>query len=171
VLPRPVLRVALLLAGLGLAACTAPQPLVIAKAFVPGNIIARGVRGEVRTSAPGAAAETVVQNNFALRQVCTVRTGPAGAVTLIFSNATLAELGPQTEIVVETFTQIPSSGALNPEEATEEPTSSVTRITLVHGRLSGRVPKLHTVTGSSFVIHTPTGDREFNGTIFDLSAP
>lgn len=170
-LPRPVLCVALLLAGLGFAACTAPQPLIIAKAFVPGLIVARAVMGEVRTSTPGAATETAVQNNMNLRQVCTVRTGPGGTVTLIFSNATVATLAAQTEIVVETFTQIPSSTSLNPETTTEEPTSSVTRITLVRGQISGQVPKLHTVTGSSFVIHTPAGDQAFNGSAFALAAP
>ena len=169
---RPNFRAACLLLGVTLATllagCAAPQPLIIPSAFVPGAIVARGVTGEARTSVPGAATETAIQNNGILRQVCTVRTGGDGAVALIFANAATLALQPSTEIVVETFTQIPSAQTIIPDGATEEPTSSVTKITLVRGQISGRVPKLHTVTGSSFVIHTAAGDKEFNGSAFSL---
>jgi hypothetical protein len=169
--PRTLLPAALLGLGLILAACAAPKPLVVPSAFVRGNIVARGVVSDVRTSSPGAAAETNVTNNMALRSACVVRTGRDSAVTLIFANAATVTLGAQTEIVVETFTMIPGTFSINPEETTEEPTSSVTRITLVQGEISGRVPKLHPVTGSSFVLHTPAGDKEYDGTTFAFKAP
>ena len=139
--------------------------------LLPGRIIVRDLAGQGTTSILGAAENGPLHNNMELGQGRSVRTGAGAAATLVFSNGTFVNLAPNTEVVIEAFTLLPFAGSVNPEEITTEPSTSVTKLTLVLGEISGKVPRLTTDRGSSFAIRRGTEEQPFNGTIFKVSAP
>jgi len=171
--PMRLFRLSLLLCLVGaFAGCDSPTVIRQGPTrLLPGKIIVRSVIGQGTTSILGTAENLALQNNMELGQGRSVRTGAGAAATLVFSNGTFVNLAPNTEVAIETFTQLPFPGIVNPEEISTEPSTSVTKLTLVLGEISGKVPKLNTDRGSSFVIRRGTEEQQFNGINFKVSAP
>ncbi len=166
-------RLSLLLCLVGaFAGCDAPTVIRQGPTrLLPGKIIVRSVIGQGTTSLLGTAENLALQNNMELGQGRAVRTSPGAHVTLLFTNGALVNLAPNSEVTIETFTQLPFANNVNPEEISTEPSTSVTKLTLVLGEISGKVPKLNTDRGSSFVIRRGTEEQQFNGINFKVSAP
>lgn len=139
--------------------------------LLPGKIIVRSLVGQGTTSILGAAESVALQNNMELGPGRAVRTSPGASVTLVFSNGTIVNLASNSEVAIETFTQLPFPNGFNPDEISTEPSTSVTQLTLVRGEISGKVLKLNSDRGSSFAIRSGTEEKQFNGTNFRVPAP
>ena len=168
-----LLRLSLLLCLLGaFAACDSTTVVRQGPTrLLPGKIVVRSVVGQSTTSILGTADNVALQNNMELGPGRTVRTSPGASVTLVFTNGILLNLAPSSEVAIEAFTQLPFAGIVNPEEISTEPSTSVTKLTVVRGEISGKVPRLNTDRGSSFAIRSGTEEKQFNGTNFKVSAP
>lgn len=140
-------------------------------AQAPGNIVARGVKGTV-TAREKAADPSVnpvtVTNNMTLRQGMTVTTAANASVVLIFANGATVNLGTDSSLDIDEFTMEPGATPINVETATEEPTSSQTKINLTKGELVGKVAKLNKAGGSNFSVTTPVGAAGIRGTTFRI---
>jgi hypothetical protein len=154
-----------------LAGCGTPTQRIVTPTTLPGKIVVRNVMGEARAVIQGTGESVKLQDNLELRQGTVVSTGADAVVELDFSNAIVLTLAAQSELAIEAYTQIPAATVIIPGETTEEPSSSVTRLTLLRGHASGRAPRLNLERGSSFTIRTPAGEQALSATGFSVSAP
>ena len=133
-----------------------------------GWIKAAKVTGEVTATDKATNVTTAVANNQNLAQGAIVRTAKGASVVLVFSNGATVNLGTESELDVEQFTQDPFSGTMDASTMTDEPTTSTTKLKLTRGELVGKVAHLKTTQGSSFNINTPVGAAGIRGTTFRI---
>lgn len=111
---------------------------------------------------------TAVANNQAVEQGSIVHTAKGASVVLSFSNGATVNLGTESDLDIEQFTQDPFSGNINAATITDEPTTSTTKLKLTRGELVGKVAHLKTTQGSSFNVATPVGAAGIRGTTFRI---
>jgi hypothetical protein len=97
-----------------------------------------------------------------------VNTGPNSSVVLVFANGATVNLGADSQLVIDEFSQDPFTTAIKVSELTEEPTSSKTRLNLMRGELLSNVKTLHRDKGSEFHVQTPVGAAGIRGTTFRI---
>lgn len=142
----------------------APPPL----SNNPGEITIARVRGEVFATVKATNLKTPLQNNAKISQGSIVTTGKDSSVVLVFSNGATINLGTNSALDIEQFTQDPFAGDLKAADITDEPTRSTTKLNLTHGELVGKVAHLKKDQGSSFTVGTPVGAAGIRGTIFRI---
>jgi len=154
----------LLLVGLTLA--WIPEALAQSN---PGTIFAKRVRGTVTYQNNGETTlPAPVVENMALAENTTLTTAADSSVVLVFSNGATLNLGSDTVLNIQEYKQDPFAFDFSPGDALEEPSVSVTRLTLTRGELVGKVATLHHDQGSEFTINTPVGAAGIRGTTFRI---
>ncbi len=121
----------------------------------PGQLTVTAVAGELSVRAgdnvkPAKADDRVRVDSRLL-------TGRRSLATLAFSNGTILELGPDSEMEVEELLQAPFATALQPAEWKVEPSVSRTRLRLVRGEARVTVKRLLSARGSVLAIVIAAG--------------
>lgn len=153
-----------------LAQGTSPStsPAVATAASAPGEIKAARVRGEVMVRNRTTNVSQRVENGMSLYQGSIITTPADGSVILIFANGASINVGSDTELDVEQFTQDPFGDPFSPATSTAEPSRSNTKLNLSRGEIVGKVLKLNIDQGSTFNVQTPVGAAGIRGTIFRI---
>lgn len=134
----------------------------------PGHIRVVKVQGNVQGTNLANQVQAPLELNAVIGQHYIVTTGAASSVILLFSNGSSINLGPDSTLSIDEFLQDPFEKELAAAELEEEPTTSVTRISLTRGELVGNVKKIKHEAGSSFVVNTPVGAAGIRGTTFRI---
>ncbi len=133
-----------------------------------GQIKAVRVRGEVFATIKATQVRSTLADNTFITDGTTVTTGKGASVVLVFSNGATINLGTDSALDIDRFTQDAFTTGFNAATITEEPTTSTTRLHLAHGELVSKVAKLHQSNGSSFIVDTPVGAAGIRGTTFRI---
>lgn len=139
-----------------------------AAAQAPGQIKAMRVRGDVFATVKATQVRSALADNAFITEGTTVTTAKGASVVLVFSNGATINLGTDSALDIDRFTQEPFTTNFNAATVTEEPTTSTTRLNLTHGELVSKVAKLHQSGGSSFQVSTPVGAAGIRGTTFRI---
>jgi hypothetical protein len=139
-------------------------------ARVAGRIIAAKVKGTVTALNTTDHTTRELHDSDAITQNYVVTTAQNSSVILIFSNGATINLAQGTTLAIEEFLQDPFSTSYSMATATEEPSTSVTKLNLVRGELVGNVKHLHKegANGSAFTVNTPVGAAGIRGTTFQI---
>lgn len=155
------LPVRLLLAGCAALACApfaAAAEVVLSR---PGQCVVEKLLGE--------AASTVGSQRRPLRAEervpadATVRTERRSLLTLVLSNGTRLEVGPESELTFEELLQAPFPAGTKVATLPQEPSVSQTRLRLGEGDLRLQVKPLRATQGSSLAVVTPAGVLRLSG--------
>jgi hypothetical protein len=133
-----------------------------------GMIKAARVNGTVTMTNKATRATMPVVANAEISQGAVVTTTRGASVVLAFSNGATINLGSDSELDIEQFTQDPFSSGVNLSSITQEPTTSTTKLKLTHGELVSKVAKLNAARGSTFAVATPVGAAGIRGTTFRI---
>jgi hypothetical protein len=131
-----------------------------------GRIVAAKVQGTVTALNKADNTRRQLHNNDTVSQGYIVTTGPKSSVILIFANGASVNLGEDSIIGIDEFLMEPTEG--KSAASKEEPSTSVTKLTLTRGEFIGNVKHLHREQGSSFEITTPVGAAGIRGTTFRI---
>jgi hypothetical protein len=135
----------------------------------PGKIIAARVNGDVTKTIKATKVVSPIKSSDPLEQGCIVTTAKGASCILIFNNGATVNLGGDSVLDIEQFTQDPFNVPnFKPGSATDEPSVSKTKLTLTHGELVGKVAHLKTDQGSTFTVGTPVGAAGIRGTTFRI---
>jgi hypothetical protein len=137
-------------------------------ARVPGRIVAAKVQGTVVAINLVDHTEKTLASGNELSEKYEIKTAAGSSAILVFSNGATANLGADSDLVIEEFLMDPFAGDLSVAAMKEEPTSSRTTINLTRGELVGNVKHLREDKGSSFTINTPVGAAGIRGTTFQI---
>jgi hypothetical protein len=136
----------------------------------PGRIVIAKVLGTVTAENPSQKISRTLKTNDVISDEYTVTSAPESSAILVFSNGSTVKVNPDTILVIEEFLQDPFANSVSMSSATEEPSTSVTRLNLKKGALVCNVKKLRTAgeNGSSFTVKTPVGAAGIRGTTFAI---
>jgi hypothetical protein len=133
-----------------------------------GALVAVKITGTATLSNEGETKALMI--DMAIPPRSTLRTGRGSQLIVSFSNGTGIVLGAETELVVDEFRQEPFGGTIKIANLVEEPSPSRTRLNFVHGEVVVNVKKLKLDRGSTFVVVTPGGELESQGSnVFRLA--
>lgn len=173
-----LLLLAALLGMTGVAAHAQQQPAPQAATQQPpqetkkenaGRIIVVQVTGEVYVFTVGETYRLALRSGSLLNSGQMIATGPKASVMLAFSNGATVTIGESSLVSLDEFAQTPFGDMFKMAEATQEPSSSQTRLDLVRGELIANVKKLNKEEGSTFEVKTPLGVAGIRGTTFQVS--
>lgn len=143
-------------------------PTQAATARSVGRIVAAKVQGTVTALNKADNSRRQLRNNDTVSQGYIVTTGAKSSVVLVFGNGASVNLGEDSILGIDEFLMDPFSGKFSVSEATEEPSTSVTKLSLARGEFVGNVKHLHRENGSTFEITTPVGAAGIRGTTFRI---
>jgi hypothetical protein len=103
-----------------------------------------------------------------IAQGAVVTTARGSSVILAFSNGATVNVGADSQLDIEQFTQDPFSRGVNLGSLVQEPTVSTTKLKLTYGELVSKVAKLNAAGGSTFEVSTPVGAAGIRGTTFRI---
>jgi len=152
------------LAGL----CVSMATQATAQPTAAGRIVLARVAGDVTVADNATKAETAAANGREISQGFTVKTTKGASVVLVFSNGATINLKEDSVLNIEKYLQDPFAEEFNSATATEEPTSSITALSMTKGELVGNVKKLNREKASSFNVQTPVGAAGIRGTTFRI---
>ena len=141
-----------------------------AQGRVVGRIVAAKVHGTVTAVNTADNSKHELKDNDAIAQHYVVTTAENSSVILVFSNGATVNLAADSTLSIDEYLQDPFSSSYAMATATEEPSTSITKLNLVRGELVGNVKHLHKdgPNGSSFSVNTPVGAAGIRGTTFRL---
>jgi hypothetical protein len=139
------------------------------KKRVPGKIVVAGVTGKVEAVEPEGKSSRALKQNDLVTQKSTVNVDKASTATLAFWNGSTVNLSENSSLVISQFLQDPFGVHNSATVLTEEPSTSVTKLDLVKGKVVCDVKKLRVDQGSSLIVNTPVGAAGVRGTIFAVS--
>ncbi|ACB77837.1 FecR family protein [Opitutus terrae] len=134
----------------------------------PGHIRAVKVQGTVYATNLATQVQVPLTEGMVIGQQYVVTTGADSIAILLFSNGSAINLGADSTLSIDEFLQEPFDKELAAADLEEEPTTSVTKISLTRGELVGNVKKIKHEAGSSFVVNTPVGAAGIRGTTFRI---
>lgn len=137
-----------------------------APAMPPGLVLVARVTGTATLTVDGVATTLTVDAK--IPPAALVRTQPNSSAVLVFSNGSTVQLGADTEVVLKEFRQNPFSAVAKVADLVEEPSSSLTRLSLTHGELTGDIKRLRTSQGSSFSVETPSDIVSLSNGVFRI---
>lgn len=135
----------------------------------PGKVVVATLKGKVEAVHPDDKKPRSLKPKDIISEKHTVNVGTASSTTLVFSNGATINLLEDSSLAISEFLQDPFSVPFSMPVATEEPTTSTTRLDLTKGEVVVDVKKLRTEQGSSLTVNTPVGAAGIRGTIFALS--
>jgi len=136
---------------------------------VLGRIIAVKVVGNVTVTdvrAPMQPRKLVENGEVTEGQI--INTGEDSRVLLVFSSGATVNLAAKSMLSIDDFLQDPFAQPVKVSELVDEPTTSVTKLTLVRGELMSNVKHLRRDKGSVFSVQTPVGAAGIRGTTFQV---
>lgn len=141
------------------------SPAAVSAEAVPakpsGLIVVAKVIGSAELTVAGVTKALRVHDEVLPKAKIT--TADDSSVLLVFANGATAQLGAQSELVLERFLQDPFDAAVKLSELAEEPSRSLTALALNRGELVGSVKRLRYDLGSSFTIQSPVGAAGVRG--------
>lgn len=137
-----------------------------ALARTAGHITAAKVHGTVMAIHKADNTSRPLQNGSTLTEGYIVTTAKNSGVVLIFANGAAVNLAAESTLSIDEFLMDPFDPKYSAATAKEEPSTSVTSMSLVRGELVGNVKHLHRESGSTFTINTPVGAAGIRGTTF-----
>ena len=102
-----------------------------------------------------------------IKQGDVVSTGSQSTVKIAFSNGSVIDLDPNSQIALEIVAQKPYQGQKTYQQLDRDPSQSITLLTMNYGSLLGHVKKL--TDASKFNIKTPLGVTVVRGTRFRVA--
>ena len=141
---------------------------VPATAQPAGKIVAKRAKGTVTHTVKATKATAPLTDDLEISEGTVVHTAKESSVVLLFSNGATINLGPDSELDIEQFTQDPFASVYEPSKSEKEPTVSKTKLNLTRGELVGQVKKLNKAGGSDFTVGTPVGAAGIRGTTFRI---
>jgi hypothetical protein len=163
--PNPFLRWILLCFAVAL---VAPASRAQSAPTVAGRIIAARIQGNVTATSTVDKSSRTLHSSDTLAEHTIVITSAGASATLVFSNGAVLNLGADSQLSIDEFLQDPFDQSVTVGDLKEEPTTSVTRVSLARGELVGNVKHLHADRGSSFTVSTPVGVAGIRGTTFRI---
>lgn len=139
-----------------------------AEAQPAGKIKAVRVIGTVTMTIKETKLTSPVAPSMEISQGAVVTTTSGSSVILAFSNGATVNLGADSQLDIEQFTQDPFGRSVNLAAITQEPTKSTTKLKLTYGELVSKVAKLNAAGGSTFAVSTPVGAAGIRGTTFRI---
>ena len=140
----------------------------LAADVVSGVIKVAKLTGSVTMTIKATGTVTKLTEDSLVSEGAVVSTAMGSSVILVFSNGATVNLAEDSELDIAKFSQDPFSSAFSPSQAKAEPTTSVTRLNLIHGDLVTKVLHLNVDRGSEFVVQTPVGAAGIRGTTFRI---
>ncbi len=156
----------LLLCGLGLLFALSARAAESTR--TPGRILAAKVHGNVIALNKADDSRKELHDSDALSEGYVITTAEKSSVVLIFANGAAVNLGENSSLSIDEFLMDPFDPKYSVADAKDEPSTSVTSLSLARGELVGNVKHLHRDNGSSFLINTPVGAAGIRGTTFSL---
>jgi hypothetical protein len=128
-----------------------------------GNVRVLSVDGGSATLTDASGRKTQIQPGVFIRQGSKVVTGSGTTVSLLFQNGSSVSVQPGSEFSVDEFVVDPfATDSVNFQKIKNEPSKSVTKISVPQGDIIFEVAKLK--KGSTFDIKTPVGTAGIRGT-------
>ncbi len=155
----------LLCAGALLFAATAQS----APERTAGRIVAAKVHGTVTAIHKADNLRRELHDSDSVSEGYVITTAPKSSVVLIFANGSAVNLASDSSLSIDEFLMDPFDPKYSAADAKEEPSTSVTKLSLERGEFVGNVKHLHRDNGSSFTINTPVGAAGIRGTTFQFS--
>ena len=124
---------------------------------------------KVEAVSPKSQSPRSLKTKDVIGENSTVNAAEASTATLVFSNGSTFNVLENSSLVISEFLQDPFSAPFAMPTATEEPTTSTTKLNLNRGEVICKVKKLSTDGGSSMIINTPVGAAGVRGTTFSFS--
>ena len=134
-----------------------------------GKIVAAKVHGTVTALNKADNSSRELHDSDALSEGYVVTTAPKSSVVLLFANGSAVNLSADSTLSIDEFLQDPFDPKYSVAEAKEEPSTSVTKLSLQRGELVGTVKHLNRDQGSSFTVNTPVGAAGIRGTTFQFT--
>lgn len=113
---------------------------------------------------PDIASATALKVGDIIKQGDVVSTGSQSTVKIAFSNGSVIDLDPNSQVQLELVVQKPYKGQKTYQNLDRDPSQSVTLLNLNYGSLFGHVKKL--TNASKFNVKTPLGVAVVKGTRF-----
>lgn len=135
---------------------------------IAGRILAAKVRGTVTALHKADNVSRELHDNDAVSEGYVVSTGPKSSVVLLFANGSAVNLGADSSLSIDEFLLDPFDAKYSAANATEEPSTSVTSLSLARGELVANVKHLHRENGSTYTVKTPVGAAGIRGTTFRI---
>ena len=134
--------------------------------MVVGNVRAVSVTGNAFQDTKKGQSIRLKEGDF-LNQGSTVRTSGDARVILLFDNGSTIEVRPDTRFSIDEFLIDPlDTESIDYRSIKNEPTRSLTRVTVPQGNIITKTPKLN--RGSSYDIGTPLGTAGIRGTVVNI---
>jgi hypothetical protein len=151
-------------AGAQSAAAAAPT----APSRVRGRIIVAKVDGHVTVLTKATGVSVAAKSGDTILDGTQVVTAPGAEAILVFSNGASVDVAADSTLDIDEFQQDPFATEQKVSEMTQEPTTSVTKLSLTKGELVGKVVHLNIDRGSEFTVQTPVGAAGIRGTTFEI---
>lgn len=135
----------------------------------PGKVIVANVVDKVEAIHPKQPSPRRLEERAIISENHTVNAANASTATLVFSNGATICVQENCTLVISEFLQDPFSTPFAMPIATEEPTTSTTKLNLKSGEVVCKVKKLRADEGSTLTINTPVGAAGVRGTTFSIS--
>ena len=136
---------------------------------VSGRIVAAKVHGLVTALNKANNLKKELHDSDVVYAGYVVMTAAKSSVVLLFANGSAVNLGEDSSLSIDEFLMDPFDAKYSAATATEEPSTSVTKLTLARGEMVGNVKHLHRENGSSYSIVTPVGAAGIRGTTFRIA--
>jgi len=141
-------------------------PAQAAQEKIAGKIIAAKVHGTVTALNKADNSTKALKDSDAVSAGYVITTGPNSGVVLLFANGSAVDLSADSVLSIDEFLMDPFDPKYSISEAKNEPSTSVTTLSLQRGELVGNVKHLNRDQGSSFTVNTPVGAAGIRGTTF-----
>lgn len=141
----------------------------IGKGNPPGKVVVADLAKKVEAVEAENESPRSLKKKDVITENHTVFSGEASKATLVFSNGSTINVLEKSKLVISEFIQDPFSTPFAMANATEEPTTSTTKLNLKNGEVVCKVKKLRLEKGSSFTVDTPVGAAGVRGTTFAIS--
>ncbi len=148
---------------------SAASPAESTRRQSPGKVVVASVVKKVDAIDPKRPSPRLLSDRDIISEKNTVKADVASTATLVFSNGATFNVLESSSLVITEFLQDPFSTPFAMPVATEEPTTSTTKLNLTSGEVVCKVKKLRTEQGSSLTIVTPVGAAGVRGTTFAIS--
>lgn len=139
------------------------------QAPAPGIVVVADASGKVEAVHPDHKSPRRLKTKDRITESHTVNVGEKSTATLVFSNGAIISLLEKSTMEIEKFLQDPFSTPFAMALATEEPTTSSTKLNLTKGEVVYDVKNLRTEKGSTLTVETPSGAAGVRGTVFAVT--
>jgi hypothetical protein len=139
------------------------------QARTAGRIIAAKVHGTVTAIQKSDNARKELHDGNEVSEGYVISTAAKSSVVLLFANGAAVNLAGDSTLSIDEFLMDPFDPKYSVAEAKEEPSTSVTKLSLDRGEFVGNVKHLRRENGSTFTINTPVGAAGIRGTTFQFT--